>query len=312
MIQKQPDTKRPLTDPKCPRCGYDLRGIMETWKNACDLQGICSECGLEFEWGNVLDPRRELPLWNVEYAESLPDTFRCGLLTFFIMLMPWKFWRLLKMEHPLEWGRLAGYFFTLGVCSYLLASLAGGVCTAIAIQTASSAEGLGEFIQVVLAPYVPGTDFGDSLSTLLNEYFTSDYFFYGMLAILFLPAGFVMLPVSRRKAKVRWAHIFRITIYAAPCMVVPLLFLVLGSVVFSLENSFFGSMQSRLYVFRAAEVIMYATIPFLIIWWGFATGRYLKMAHPWGVALAIVILVTLAVTLTITLYTLFKQWLEMG
>ena len=42
-------------DARCPRCGYDLRGFIETWECECSLEGCCSECGLEFDWRTVLD-----------------------------------------------------------------------------------------------------------------------------------------------------------------------------------------------------------------------------------------------------------------
>ena len=35
----------------CPRCGYDLSGEIATWTEACPVRGLCTECGLEFAWG---------------------------------------------------------------------------------------------------------------------------------------------------------------------------------------------------------------------------------------------------------------------
>lgn len=40
----------------CPRCGYDLHGTIDTWTDACPLTGVCSECGLEFIWSEILCP----------------------------------------------------------------------------------------------------------------------------------------------------------------------------------------------------------------------------------------------------------------
>ena len=50
-----PDTPRGLL---CPKCAYDLRGTMGDWSNACPLRGICPECGLEFEWADMIGTRR--------------------------------------------------------------------------------------------------------------------------------------------------------------------------------------------------------------------------------------------------------------
>ena len=30
----------------CPRCGYDQRGMVESWTLQCPLTGECAECGL--------------------------------------------------------------------------------------------------------------------------------------------------------------------------------------------------------------------------------------------------------------------------
>ena len=49
--------------PTCPRCGYDLSGIVASWKDACPLTGICSECVLEFQCRYLLDPRFKIKPW---------------------------------------------------------------------------------------------------------------------------------------------------------------------------------------------------------------------------------------------------------
>ena len=50
-----------VTKAACPRCGYDLRGALETWKRKCPINGVCTECGLKFEWGELLCERRNVP-----------------------------------------------------------------------------------------------------------------------------------------------------------------------------------------------------------------------------------------------------------
>ena len=109
-------------DVRCPRCGYDLRGVFETWKHECPISGICNECGLEFEWGELLSSRRAVPRWSVEYARGwrvLPDAFKTLLVLFF---RPGKFWRDLKMVHEPRWRRIpACVFLTLAVLYLVLA-----------------------------------------------------------------------------------------------------------------------------------------------------------------------------------------------
>ena len=61
------------TMPECPRCGYDLRGITESWRNACPVDGRCAECGLEFAWRDVFAGDAMAPSWCVEYELILQD-----------------------------------------------------------------------------------------------------------------------------------------------------------------------------------------------------------------------------------------------
>ena len=57
-----------VREARCPRCGYDLRGVVATWAEACPLQSTCSECGLALEWSEVVGARARRPGWCVEFA----------------------------------------------------------------------------------------------------------------------------------------------------------------------------------------------------------------------------------------------------
>ena len=46
-----PDSPRGIL---CPKCSYDLRGTMGDWSRACPLRGVCPECGLQFEWAEMI------------------------------------------------------------------------------------------------------------------------------------------------------------------------------------------------------------------------------------------------------------------
>ena len=46
-----PDSPRGII---CPKCSYDLRGTMGDWSLACPLRGVCPECGLQFEWAEMI------------------------------------------------------------------------------------------------------------------------------------------------------------------------------------------------------------------------------------------------------------------
>ena len=97
---------------RCPRCGYDQRGIMATWSDSCPLNGTCTECGLQFSWSEAIHPEKSEPLWCVEFV---PLRRRVPVRSFW----PWRFWSRLRMSQPIRWGRLALYDSAL-IASMLL------------------------------------------------------------------------------------------------------------------------------------------------------------------------------------------------
>jgi hypothetical protein len=91
---------------RCPRCGYDQRGVIDTWQNACHLRRACAECGLEIEFAELLSAKIRRPRWCIEFSKSnrfLPCRF---LTTLVVSMNPWQFWRELKMSHPPQWPAL--------------------------------------------------------------------------------------------------------------------------------------------------------------------------------------------------------------
>jgi hypothetical protein len=119
-----------------------------------------------------------------------------------------------------------------------------------------------------------------------------------MLAIS-LPACFLLLPGSRRRAKVRWAHIYRIAIYS-------LVVVVLASLV-----GYFGMMLTLAWPNRAVVFIL-TCVPLaswiaLPVWWAVAIKRYLKMEH--SAAIAGVMTFMLALLLSPLLLHVFPQWI---
>jgi hypothetical protein len=107
------------------------------------------------------------------------------------------------------------------------------------------------------------------------------------------PAGFLTLPVSRRRAKVRYAHIHRVTLYSLTLMILPISGLIVGPLLVVLAWRF-GTYESLL---SAAVMAVYALPLLLVVWWSCATGRYLKIRHAWGVGLAVVIMAVLVTLL---------------
>ncbi len=124
------------------------------------------------------------------------------------------------------------------------------------------------------------------------------YMVWGFISFLLLPIGFVLLPISRRRAKVRWGHITRITVYG---LFIPVTFMLLIGAAFSVAMAYRPSCEIAL------EFMYYISLPmmiFVVIWWAVAIKRYLRMAHGWAVALllgVIAVLIPLGVAVFLSL-----------
>lgn len=122
------DIQTSQTALRCPRCGYDLHGLIGSWKRECPISGVCSECGLEFEWGALLCPRRAVPRWCVEYTEwwRIP---LAAIKTVIVMLWPRKFWRDLKMVHQPRWRRFLALALMVLFMLYIVLAFSVGFQT---------------------------------------------------------------------------------------------------------------------------------------------------------------------------------------
>ena len=97
-----PDWERRVEEVLCSRCSYDLRGL---------TRPRCPECGLEFFWFDLLDPRRKPPHWLFEYHWRARP-IRSWLGTTVRMLQPKRVWeRRLSLHLPV---RPAGLGVMLG------------------------------------------------------------------------------------------------------------------------------------------------------------------------------------------------------
>lgn len=99
---------------RCPRCGYDQRGVMNQWTTSCPLTGRCAECGLEFRWAELLVPEKFAPLWCVEYVRGGPfGIVRSCFGTLRRAHWPWGFWKRLSMSHDVRWRRICIFWIFL-------------------------------------------------------------------------------------------------------------------------------------------------------------------------------------------------------
>lgn len=106
---------------RCPRCAYDLTGHVAAWRAQCPTRGQCSECGLEFNWGDVLNAAmRDLP-WLYEHAPHW-WSLRRAWGTAFRALFPWSLWGHLELHHRVRPSRLLLWLPLIAVSLYLIAA----------------------------------------------------------------------------------------------------------------------------------------------------------------------------------------------
>lgn len=92
--------------PICPKCGYDQTGEVATWGTQCPTRGICTECGLVFNWSYVMRPELGQVPWYVEHARGLRSFVWRSLRTPFHLILPHRFWKQLDPAKPVSIVRL--------------------------------------------------------------------------------------------------------------------------------------------------------------------------------------------------------------
>ena len=110
---------------------------------------------------------------------------------------------------------------------------------------------------------------------------------FGPIQAVGCVVSFALLPQSRRKARVRWRHLWRIAGYSMVVLVLPTLVPVALAVWNGTGMWSWGGHDWR------GLVLVAAPTTFLLLWWAAATQVHLRMPHAWGVGLAAVSLGTL-------------------
>jgi hypothetical protein len=226
--------------PICPRCGYDLQGLVATWHTqgpdtsgaSCPTAGTCSECGLLFEWRLALSPHLANVPWFVECQHAMRLAYST-MRTSIRALFPFVFWRHVALESPRNATRRAWWLLcTLLIWPFLVsATLLVVSCIAVAVNPSPTVIWNGSAWVVSAPPSSWDLLVSRSLAVFPNaaSVFTSPILALASVlrvegAALLLcgslsgAAGFplmlVVLPFSRAKSKVRIAHLARASAYA--------------------------------------------------------------------------------------------------
>ena len=302
----------------CPRCGYDLSGAIQSWDATCPVEGQCSECGLEFHWGDLLHPQRRIPAWFFEHASE--RRFRRTIATIVRTARPGRFWQDVRLHHGVRVGRIVWTIVLLAIFSQVALGLAAG---SLNYATAEAWDSIrprftptwADFYQPAILPQMP--TLWNGLSGL------SLSFDRGRIAPLIVLAWitplllFLILNDTMRLAKVRWVHLLRVGAYSA----VPMLILVQMDFLiewlrdYNFASSFgtrtaaptgFPVLPLGTYTFflRAGVVVFFL---WLAAWWFSAIKLYMRLPRPW---LVFLIMHATAMFATGVLFLAFEVWIR--
>lgn len=253
------------------------------------MEGVCSECGLEFSWRDVCNPAYQRSTSTFEHARRRQT--RSLLVTVALLHAPWRLWRRLLMVHWVVPRRLA-LFAALGLgvtsvaCSMIL------VLLILATHAPAWARGKSWAWDWRYARYWLGYDFDGGATVLAST---------GVLAIWALtPLLFVLVSRSLREARVRPGHLARVLAYSTPLLAWPVLVgaaaILAGLMVEVWDVDAFGMGDRalrRTLIGWGPMIGALAAGVIVAAWWSIALRRYLRMRH--GVAVGV--LLTLIPTL---------------
>jgi hypothetical protein len=203
------------TVPSCPRCGYDLSGQADADRRAREGQlpesGRCSECGLEFAWIDVFEPYRNKVRSFIEHTDGW--LFPSAWWTWLLALWPARFWRRIRIEMPVRPGRMVWWLVLVPLLVWAVGSFA---CDMISLGLPARFT-----TGIVDSLYRHWIRPDESLAfryygpmNFVNQWRMVPAAATAPLAAGFIiPAVFLLLPVTRKLAKVRGAHVLRSAIF---------------------------------------------------------------------------------------------------
>ena len=293
----------PMPGPACPRCGYDQTGVTDAWAEICPLRGVCSECGLEFWWADVLNPALTTPAWSFEHTQA--RFVRRLLMTALVALAPWRLWRRIRLEHPIHVRRLATVIIACAAMAHLLygAVYAGLVYNASVVAQVSFAglaprrEPWQEAIRALIWPYADiyfGVGWrGTQTRSLIS---TADY--AAMMILAATALALLLLPESFSRARIRRAHALRGAAMSF-VVIVPL------TAAWLIAMWLIGLVGRRSAVpvsaLQAQAAVAAAGLIWLWIYWRMFVTRYLRLQHGAIVATSMIVIGLLSVTTLLVL-----------
>lgn len=268
--------------PECSRCGYDLSALPSTWEELCPVEGRCSECGLEFRWGDVLGGPEPVPHWFVE-APLRETAHRYSMLRRLVstwprVLGPASFWRQVRLEHRV---RIQALVAVWALCLALL-HFAGSSWVIATLSGFGRGRQRGmiwsDMVEMILWPF---------------PFATNPWFWIGIATALISPLVFLTLPTTLATARVKFTHVLRAGAYASlGAISIALIFRLTRIAIVLLQpprgqrgpRSFWDELA--LVGFRSSWGMAAALIWLAVFWW-YAVGKYMRLPRAGAVTASI-------------------------
>lgn len=220
--------------PACPRCGYDQSGEVAAWTDWCPLEGHCPECGTGFAWADLFDPARQDIRWLVEHAPDLRGRARRTVPTLWRMAWPWVFWRRVDIHARTAPRAAAGWLLLVWAMAHLATWIPFSLLFAMMGNGYRiSIDGARQFFQDsptsgIVDAALTGLCWPVASFANLRPFWWDYYSGRSFTSAFRVPLGMGLtwavlmsaLPVTRRMAKLRRAHVLRALLFQWSAVIV--------------------------------------------------------------------------------------------
>lgn len=267
------------------------------------MSGRCTECGLAFEWRELLSTKIRMARWCVEYAGTPGRLVVNSTRTFVRSLWPFGFWKQLELANEIRPRRLAAYAALLTLLLYAIMAGSHGITvwhqvalwsgTVVQAGTSPLILSWTDYVVLSLMPWrdVAVTSWGMTSGHVWQAHGQSIVVMVGFMLLVHwsCAAAYVVLPVSRRVAKVRWIHIFRIAMYGLALIGLIAALEMVGTVLLAVGSTTWPPLVVNILV-GVMTVAGFAFFPGLLVWWSTASGHYVRMHYPWAIGASVTVL----------------------
>jgi hypothetical protein len=276
---------------ECPRCGYDQRGVVARWTESCPLAGTCSECGLDWQWCDLLSPKLRGTDWFVEHAFRWWQIPYRTFTTLIMALRPWRFWREVRLTDRFRFGAMVAFLVLVLALLAIVLDATHGIAASLHYRQMRAAGAPppvshAEFvIRSVALPWSEGTGPAKRWWPLGRRYFWDRAYGSGgtwirrsvLIAAMsaLMPLTFMAIPITRRRAKVRWPHLIRICIYG-----MPIVGLAIGFAIVQNLSQHWSALRWLVMTNRMSNLVLFVIVPAMLgVWWWHGVSRYLRLPH---------------------------------